>query len=204
MQLPGSVDAWEAVAGTIQFSVPTCVGELAGLVPTKGRVIEVGCGYGRIVRELRSQGFTDVTGYDSSPTMIERGQREHPDLALRLNLGAELPEADGSADAVVCCAVLTCIPEAAARERVLGEIERVLRPGGVVHVVEFAEGGGRRYDADGRFKSGLGIEMIHFTQQRLRTELGRFQEIGMREFDCRSVSGNPERAFVYQGGKRAN
>jgi ubiquinone/menaquinone biosynthesis C-methylase UbiE len=134
--------------------------------------------------------------------MIERGRREHPELTLRLNLGAELPEPDESADAVVCCAVLTCIPEASARERVLGEIERVLRPGGVVHVVEFAEGGGRSYDAEGRFKSGFGIEMVHFTRQRLLTELGRFQEIGIREFDCRSVSGSPERAFACHGRKR--
>lgn len=204
MQLSGQSDAWKSFAHTIQFSIPSCVGYLSSLVPTNARILEIGCGYGRISRDLRNHGFTDVTGYDSSPSMIERGHREHPDLTLRLNFGTDLPESDGSADAVVCCAVLTCIPDMMARERVLGEVERVLRPGGVVHVVEFAEGGSRSYDASGRFMSGFGIEMVHFSRQRLLTELGRFQDVGIREFDCRSVSGRPEKAFVFQGKKRAN
>lgn len=203
MQLSSSSDAWESFANTIQFSIPSCTGDLARVVPKNARVLEVGCGYGRILWELRSQGFSDVTGYDSSPSMIERGHREHPDLKLQLNVGVDLPEPYGGADAVVCCAVLTCIPAVMARERVLGEIERVLRPGGVIHVVEFAEGGDRSYGADGRFKSGFGIEMVHFTRKRLLTELGRFQAIRIREFGCRSVSGSLERAFVVQGKKRS-
>lgn len=203
MLLPNSADTWAPVAKTIQFSLPVCIGDLARLLPTNARILDVGCGYGRIARELRNYGFTDVIGYDSSRSMIERGHREHPDLTLRLNVGTHLPEPDGAADAVVCCAVLTCIPDPMTRARMISEMERVLRPSGVAHVVEFSESKDRRYNA-GRFRSGLGIEMVHFTRERLLTELDRFEKLGLREFACRSLSGSPENAVVFQGRKRAD
>ena len=65
MNLSDLSDAWESVADTIQFSIPPCVDELAELLPANAHILEVGCGYGRICRDLRDCGFTDVTGYDS-------------------------------------------------------------------------------------------------------------------------------------------
>ncbi len=204
MRIPRKHDPWASHSDSIQFSIPSCVENFAGLVPQNARVVEVGCGYGRVVRDLRDQGFMNVIGYDSSASMIKRGIRENPNLTLKLNEGVEIPEPDGGVDAVVCCAVLTCIPDNKMRMRVIGEIERVLRPGGVVHLVEFAESGSRSYDAHGRFRSGLGIEMVHFTCERLLAELGSFQKIEFREITCKSISGSDENALLFQGKKKMN
>jgi ubiquinone/menaquinone biosynthesis C-methylase UbiE len=202
MQPLESSDPWRGIAPTVQFSIPACVDDLLQVVPPQARVLEIGCGYGRICRELVNHGFVDVTGYDSSPAMIERGHRESPDLKLRVSHGERIPEEDGSVDAVVGCAVLTCVPDPTIRRALIAEIERVLRPQGVFHVVEFAQGAGRSYDAEGRFRSGLGIDMVHFAKQKIQTELSLFDVFAFREFECRSVAGRPEKALLVEGRKR--
>lgn len=65
------------------------------------------------------------------------------------------------------------------------------------------DGYGRTYCDGGVFMSRLGIEMVHFTRSRILREFSRFI-CGLREFDCQSVSGSPEKAIVLQGKKAAN
>ena len=51
------------------------------LVPLpSGRALEVGCGEGRVCRDLRERGY-DVVGLDASPTLIAAARDEDPDGA---------------------------------------------------------------------------------------------------------------------------
>jgi ubiquinone/menaquinone biosynthesis C-methylase UbiE len=194
-------DVWDGIAPKIEFSLDPRIDEMASLVPLDARVIEIGCGYGRVCRQLIDRGFTNVIGYDSSPAMIARGRRDQPDLDLRLMQGLVLPEADEAIDAIVCCAALTCIPCASDRERLIEAIDRVLRPGGVIHIVEFSRRADRHYDHGGSFVSGLGIEMVHFTLDQLLAELSPFAPCRFTEFQCQSLTGGPEQAIMIQGRK---
>jgi SAM-dependent methyltransferase len=199
--VPKSQDIWNSVAPGIEFSLPACIPELATLIGCESRVVEIGCGYGRICRELADHGFVDVTGYDRSPAMIERGNLEFPDLALRHCSEARLPEHDCSVDAVVCCALLTCIPNPAERRFVMLECHRLLRPGGILHLIEITRNESRIYESNGSFQSGLGIQMIHLSMDQLSDEMGDFQTITMKGIECRSISGRAENAIFYQGKK---
>lgn len=106
---------------------------VAGL---SGRVLEVGAGNGRMFREYGPE-VTEVTAVE--PEAFLRGKAEQaaaqagvPVRVLEATADA-LPFADGTFDAAVCSLVLCSVPD---QGRALGEIRRVLRPGGELRFYE--------------------------------------------------------------------
>ena len=128
---------WDSVAGRKTFTHPLWLGPLLAETPLDARILDYGCGYGRTCIELSQAGFRDVTGIDISREMIARGRREHPGIDLRVFDGLAIPFADNSFQTCTLLAVLTCIPSDAEQERVVAEIHRVLRPGGLLHVSDY-------------------------------------------------------------------
>ena len=96
------------------------------LPPPSGLTLDVGCGEGRISRELRARGY-DVHGFDASETLVGEARRADPDGRYDVARIDALPVDDGAARLVVCVNVLPHIHdlESAARE-----LARVLGPGG--------------------------------------------------------------------------
>jgi SAM-dependent methyltransferase len=98
------------------------------------RALDFGCGVGRVTRPL-SQYFEHVTGVDASPSMIARARALHADLdrcRFVLNQAPHLRQfADGSFDVVYSRIVLQHLRPWLAR-RYIGELIRVLAPGGVM------------------------------------------------------------------------
>jgi ubiquinone/menaquinone biosynthesis C-methylase UbiE len=105
------------------------------LLPPTGRVLDVGCGYGRIALRLVALGY-EVTGIDVAPNLLRAARREaaRRGLPIRLDHGSMtvLPYPPASFDAVVC--IWTAFHELLREfEQVaaLREMHRVLAPGGV-------------------------------------------------------------------------
>jgi 2-polyprenyl-6-hydroxyphenyl methylase/3-demethylubiquinone-9 3-methyltransferase len=102
-----------------------------GINPHNTNVLDVGCGGGLLAEEIASMGF-DVTGIDPSEQAIEvaRAHARENGLAIDYRVGSaeRLPFENGSFRMVACCDVLEHIP---GWKLVLGEIARVLRPGGI-------------------------------------------------------------------------
>ncbi|MDI1462878.1 methyltransferase domain-containing protein [Catellatospora sp. KI3] len=92
------------------------------------RVLDAGCGAGPLSEALRARGAV-VTGFDSSPAMVELArERLGPDADLRVaDLSLPLPFADGTFDDVVVSLVLHYLQDWKAP---LAELRRVLKPGG--------------------------------------------------------------------------
>ena len=65
------------------------VAQLLELLPRAGRVLDVGCGYGRIAVPLARAGF-DVTGLDIAPNLVRAARREaaRRGVALTLDVGS--------------------------------------------------------------------------------------------------------------------
>jgi 2-polyprenyl-3-methyl-5-hydroxy-6-metoxy-1,4-benzoquinol methylase len=98
------------------------------LPPASGLTLDVGCGEGRLSRELRSRGY-DVTGYDASETLVGEARAADPGGRYELARIDVLPEADGAAQLVLCVNVLPHIVDLA---RAADELKRVLAAGGTL------------------------------------------------------------------------
>jgi SAM-dependent methyltransferase len=92
-------------------------------------VLEVGCGYGKLLRALRARLDVPLCGVDFSPTQLARARAYLDGLAgieLVMASGTALPFLDCGFDTVVTSAVILHNPPAAA-ERMRCEILRVAR-----------------------------------------------------------------------------
>lgn len=78
------------------------------LIPN-ARILDYGCGYGRVAAMLSQQGY-QVIGVDSAAAMIEKARGLCPELSFQQIAPPRVPFDDGFFDAAVLFAVLTCIP----------------------------------------------------------------------------------------------
>lgn len=112
-----------------------------------GAVGDLGCGPGRVTAHLHDLGL-EVFGLDLSPGMVEVARRTHPHLRFQVGSLLDLPVADDAlAGALAWYSVIHTPPERL--PAVLGELVRVVRPGGWL-VLAFQEGDGEpRHIAQG-------------------------------------------------------
>ena len=103
-----------------------------GKQPGQMRVLEVGCGAGRVTRALAGL-FGEVYGVDVSGEMIERARealRDRPNVHLYKNNGKDLSVLpDVQFDFAFSSIVFQHIPSKEIIEGYIREVNRVLRPG---------------------------------------------------------------------------
>lgn len=106
-------------------------------LPPAGRILEVGPGPGHLLRELSSAGYQPV-GLELSPAMLRLVRRRFRRLNLAIPLcrgeASSLPVAPGAFDAVVATFPTGYVYD----PDCLGEVARVLRPGGRLAIVQMA------------------------------------------------------------------
>lgn len=103
-----------------------------------GKVLEVACGTGDMVVELlrtRHAASLQVTGVDLSEEMMAIAKRKAPQAEYRLADAEHLPFEDASFDAVTCAFGVRNFVHL---EQGLGEMLRVLKPGGRMVILELA------------------------------------------------------------------
>jgi ubiquinone/menaquinone biosynthesis C-methylase UbiE len=101
-----------------------------------GRVIEVGAGVGSNFAHYPAT-VEHVLAVEPEPYLRERAQiaASHARIPIEVLDGVadNLPAEDSSYDAAVACLVLCTVPD---QDRALGELRRVLRPGGELRYYE--------------------------------------------------------------------
>jgi len=115
--------------------------DLAGLQPGES-VLDVGCGTGTLALLAKERvGDTGrIYGIDPGPRQIARARskaaRRGANIDLRVGVIEQLPFPDQSFDVVLSTMMMHHLPDDLKR-RGLAEIERVLKPGGRVIIVDF-------------------------------------------------------------------
>lgn len=107
-----------------------------------GHLLEVGPGPGAATEVLRGR-VTRVTAVEHDPDLAEElAQRFADDPAVRVHHGdaTDLPFGDDTFDAAASFTMLHHIPSAMLQDRLLAEVARVLRPGGVFFGVDSLDG----------------------------------------------------------------
>lgn len=103
------------------------------MVPRRCRVLDAGCGPGRIGGYLSRVGH-DVVGVDIDPLLISAAQSDHPGATWRIADLAELDLPDAGIvepfDAVVCAGNVLTFLDPGTRQPVLERLGAHLRPNG--------------------------------------------------------------------------
>jgi ubiquinone/menaquinone biosynthesis C-methylase UbiE len=94
--------------------------------PPSGRGLEVGCGEGRVVRDLKALGH-EVIGLDPSPTLVRHARQADMDGSYVVAPGEKLPFADATFDVVVAYNSLQNVDDL---QRTVAEVQRVLKAAG--------------------------------------------------------------------------
>lgn len=176
----GAAGHWDALRGEL-FGQGVELTALPGLMDPRWRVGDLGCGTGVLTAAL-APWVERVVGIDREPEMLESAAARcegRPGVEFRLGELEALPLGDCELDAAFLILVLHLVPEP---PLVLAEAARVLKPGGMLVVLDMRE----------HQQEGLQEEMGHqwpgFPPSLLEGWLG---EAG---FEAVAVRGVPPRA----------
>lgn len=186
--------AYDTVAGDYASYLPdtraeapldlAMVDAFAAAVASGGdaRVLDAGCGAGRMSRYLAERGCL-VEGVDLSSSMVAMGRRDHPDLVFTVGSLTDLPYPDDRFAGVLLWYSIIHTPPAG-QARIFAEAARVLRPGGHL-LVGFQSGEGTRdvSAAYRRFGHEIQLERYLVTADQVAPRLAA---VGLREV-CRLV-----------------
>ena len=100
-------------------------------IETAGRVLEVGCGTGAVLKEVQTR---SLHGLDIQPAALMEARVHAPAASLACGDALFLPYPDKCFDIVFCHFLLLWVSDP---QRALGEMKRVTRPGG--HILSLAE-----------------------------------------------------------------
>ncbi len=157
------------------------------LIPTGGRLLDVGCGSGDILAMASELGI-EVTGVEFAPEAVAHA-RESRGLDVRQGTLEEAGFGAGSFDVVTLWHVLEHVPDPVGTLR---EVRRVLKPGGhvVVQVPNYGSIQSRVF-GDRWYALDVPRHLHHFTPRTLRRAFGAaglvWESLDHRSFRCNPV-----------------
>ena len=161
-------------------------------------VVDYGCGPGGLAIELARRVGADgqVYGVDLNAGFLETTRARAAEAGVEARLDTRLldgdiiPLDDATADRLICKNVLEYVPDPA---RTLDEFHRVLKPGGVAHVIDsdwgaFMYESGHQQDADDFAEVMRGAQIAFRTPHIGRRLYGLFRQAGFGSVQVRVLA----------------
>lgn len=137
MNIDNQKEYWDKVANTKNFTHPLNNSLLTKHLNAQSKILDFGCGYGRITAQLIDLGFQNVTGFDTSKELIQRGRSNHDLPIFHINDPLNLPVPDESVDCILLFAVLTCIPSNKGQQDLVDLLYTKLKKGGFIYISDY-------------------------------------------------------------------
>lgn len=206
MDINNQKEYWDKVAWSKTFTHPLDEQLLGRFVSKNEKIVDYGCGYGRVVEILTGKGYSDVTGFDTSMELINRGVENTRLKMFHINDPADLPASDNSVHCILLFAVLTCIPSNKGQSELIDMLYSKLKTGGILYVSDYYlqdnlnEVGRYEYlndDADnfGVFTLPEGVTFRHHTKECITTLLRRFSIREEIVVEVKTMNGSAAKAF---------
>jgi ubiquinone/menaquinone biosynthesis C-methylase UbiE len=197
---------WSTIGPTKSFTDPFYLDEFKLHTNSDDTILEYGCGYGRILSLLKTNGYSNLCGVDWAEGMINRAKQESPSLNLVLLSEQKLPFDDESFDAAIISTVLCCNAENDAIKNIVKELRRVLKKNGILYFCDFLitdsdhyrskyELGRKELSEYGAYRTNEGIIVRHFELKQLKELLSEFRILWETEQEYVTMNNNPVRQY---------
>jgi ubiquinone/menaquinone biosynthesis C-methylase UbiE len=151
-------------------------------------VLDIGCGTGTlaIAAKHRVGPAARVAGVDASPEMVARARKKARGAGAEVTFATadveNLPYAAGTFDVVLSTVMLHHLSEGA-RQKCIGEVRRVLKPGGRLLVLDFGGAATQRRSLAGRMHHQAHFNLLEVLPQLRAAGLSRLENgsAGFRE-----------------------
>lgn len=182
---------------------------------TKAKILDFGCGYGRILNELYKHGYTNSLGIDISRSMLKRGKRNYPYLNFELIGNIPLNFKSATFDVIILCGVLGSIITDEEQLSLIRETYRLLKNDGIIYISDFLITNSNinivRYDQFALRNQHLpyGIFKInddtppfrHHNLQWIKRLVSQFTTLGFREEIFETMNKGKNNGFIFIGQK---
>jgi len=202
---------WDKVADKKEFSHEIDWDFLSPYLNQESKILDYGCGYGRLTGKILDKGFSNVIGIDNSNGMIKRAKKELPNLNFQHHNERTLGFSDNQFDLVLLFAVLTCIPMGKDQNGLISELKRVIKPNGLLYVSDLLINSDQRnidryesteHELYGVFELNEGVILRHHTMDYLtKVIFADFDILYERIFDVVTMNGNKSKAVQLVGKK---
>ncbi|MFM9985937.1 MAG: class I SAM-dependent methyltransferase [Flavobacteriales bacterium] len=206
MNIDNQKEYWDSVAEQKTFTHKLDHALLGNCVQTDSHILDYGCGYGRIVKELLDLGYTNVVGFDTSKELVKRGKRDGNLPLYHIENPVGLSVAENSLDCVLLFAVLTCIPSNKGQKELMNLLYSKLKPNGILYIsdyylqhditevgkYEFLEGDEQNF---GVFHLAEGVVFRHHTKEWISELTANFNMLEEHQVTVKTMNGHEARAF---------
>lgn len=205
-------DYWNKVADEKSFTTPIKVQLFSEMINKEAKILDIGCGYGRVLNELSLNGYKNLYGVDFSYKMIVRGRKQFPKINFTVQEDKRLPYEDNSFDSIILFAVLTCIVVDDDQIFLMNEIKRVLKPKGLLYINDFLLNTDERnverynmyedkYNKYGVFELSEGAILRHHDLKWIKEITSDFKEVKLEKVEYTTMNGNKSNGVTYLGVK---
>ena len=206
MNIDNQKEYWDKVAEIKTFTHPIDLELINNFFDNQSRIVDFGCGYGRIVKQLTDLGFENVYGFDTSKELIARGISENNLSLYHIDNPTELKLEDNSIDLIILFAVLTCIPSNEGQNSLISLLLSKLKKGGILYIsdyylqensveverYEYLNGDKNNF---GVFKLPEGAIFRHHTKEWIKTLTKDFEIISETPIIVETMNGNIANGF---------
>jgi len=204
---------WNSAGTQKTFGHPLNLQRVGRWLSPDSRILDFGCGYGRCLGELFNSGYRNLIGFDFSPAMVATARTRFPEITFQETQPSIIPLPDTSVDGALLFSVLTCVPTDDGQRAILRELQRVLRPGGLLYIsdlwLQADERNLARYARDeakygiyGVFDLPEGVTVRHHDPKWIDTLTRDFTMAALDQIEVVTMNGNPAKAFQWFGLKR--